>query len=111
VKLTLGLTSSVNKTGSRPLANLSEAWIGLGEEYLEGPPAQEAYTKARAASDHALAPLSPDLASAHRARGDLLMTADLDRRGAEAEFRRALELQPSQAGKRFWRICVRLWVR
>jgi Tfp pilus assembly protein PilF len=110
VKLTLGLTSSVNKTGSRPLANLSEAWIGLGEEYLAGPPVQEAYTKARAASDHALA-LSPDLASAHRARGDLLMTADLDWRGAEAEFRRALELQPSQAGRRFWRICVRLWVR
>jgi hypothetical protein len=32
------------------VANLSEAWIGLGEEYLEGPPAQEAYTEARAVS-------------------------------------------------------------
>jgi TolB-like protein/Flp pilus assembly protein TadD len=78
-------------------SNLSEAWITLGSEFLEGPPAQDAYTKARAASDHALA-LSPDLAAAHRVRGDLLQNVDFDWRGAAAEYRRALELQPSHAG-------------
>ena len=54
----------------------------------------EAFAKAREAADRALA-LSPDLAAAHLARGDLLQVADFDWRGAEAEFRRALELAPN----------------
>ena len=63
-------------------------------------PAQEAYAKAREAADRALA-LSPDLAAAHHARGDLLQNADFDWRGAEAEFRRALELAPNDAEAKF----------
>jgi len=58
------------------------------------------YAKARDAADRALA-LSPDLADAHNARGDLLQTADLDWRGAEAEYRRALELSPNDARAKF----------
>ena len=61
--------------------------------FLEGAAAQEAYAKARAAGDRALT-LAPDLAAAHNARGDLLQSADFDWHGAEAEYRRALELAP-----------------
>ena len=69
-----------------PGAGLSSAWTGLGVDFLEGAPAQEAYAKAREAADRALA-LSPDLAAAHNARGDLLQLVDFDWRGAEAEYR------------------------
>ena len=48
---------------------LSRAWTGLGGEFLEGPPAQEASAKARAAADRALS-LSPELAAAHLARAE-----------------------------------------
>jgi TolB-like protein/Tfp pilus assembly protein PilF len=77
-------------------SKLCDMWITLGSGYLEDAPAQEAYAKAREAVDRALA-LSPDLATAHGARGYLLQIADLDWHGAEAEFRRALELAPNDA--------------
>jgi TolB-like protein/Tfp pilus assembly protein PilF len=81
-------------------SELSRAWIGLSGDFLEGAAAQEAYAKAREAADRALA-LSPNLAAAHNTRGDLLQTADLDWRGAEAEYRRALELSPNDARAKF----------
>jgi TolB-like protein/Flp pilus assembly protein TadD len=77
-------------------SELSHAWTFFSGDFLEGTAAQEAYAKAREAADRALA-LSPNLATAHNARGDLLQTADLDWRGAEAEYRRALELSPNDA--------------
>jgi TolB-like protein/Tfp pilus assembly protein PilF len=73
---------------------LSREWSGLAGTFLEGAPAQEAYAKAREAADRALA-VSPGLADAHVARGDLLAYADFDWRGAEAEYRRALLLAPN----------------
>lgn len=72
---------------------LSIAWSSLGAIYLGGAPMQAAYAKAREAADRALT-LSPDLAAAHVARGDLFEVADFDWHGADAEFRRALELAP-----------------
>src|ERR1700733_13621887 len=81
-------------------SELSRVWAGLGGEYLEGAPAQEAFNKARAAADRALA-LSPELAAAHLARGYLLQVADFDWRGAETEFRRALELAPNDGAATF----------
>jgi len=75
-------------------SGLSRAWTALRAEFLQGAPAREAYEKARAAGDRALA-LAPDLAAAHVARADLLRRVDFDWRGAEAEFRRALELAPN----------------
>ena len=75
---------------------IASTWTSIGSGYLEDAPQQEAYAKARAAVDRALA-LSPDLATAHGARGYLLLMADLDWHGAEAEFRRALELAPNDA--------------
>jgi TolB-like protein/Flp pilus assembly protein TadD len=80
---------------------LSRTWLALGIGYLEGAPAQEAYAKARAASDRALS-LSPELAAAHVSRGVLLAYADLDWRGSEAEFRRALELAPNDGETRVY---------
>ena len=79
---------------------LSRAWAELGTNYLERVSAQEAYAKARTAASRALA-LSPDLAAAHVARGFLLQNADFDWRGAEAEFRRAMELAPNNAEAKF----------
>ena len=81
-------------------SGLSEAWTTLSIYYLGGTEAQEASAKAREAADRALA-LSPDLAAAHRARGGLLQAADFDWHGAEAEFRRAMALAPSDAEAKF----------
>ena len=81
-------------------SGLSGAFTGLGVEFLEGAPAQEAYAKARAAADRALT-LSPELADAHIALGQLLYNADFDWRGAEAQYRRALEITPNDARAKF----------
>jgi TolB-like protein/Flp pilus assembly protein TadD len=75
-------------------SRLSRAWTRLGQDYLDGSHAQEAYAHARAAADRALA-LAPNLAAAHLARSWQLGAADFDWRGAEAEARRALELAPN----------------
>jgi len=78
---------------ARAWSMLAIAGADLGG-VLAGAPAQEVFAKAREASDRALA-LAPDSGEAHRARGALLMIADLDWHGAEAEFRRALALAPN----------------
>lgn len=76
---------------------MSYEWSGLATSFLAGVPAQQAYAQARSAADTALA-LAPDLAAAHRARGNLFLTADLNWTAAEAEYRRAVELAPNDAG-------------
>ncbi len=81
-------------------SGLSHAWTNLSSNYLAGALAQEPYAKARAAAERALA-LSPDLAAAHLARGDLLLLADFDWRGAEEEYRRALALAPNDGEAKF----------
>jgi TolB-like protein/Flp pilus assembly protein TadD len=81
-------------------SELSRAWITLSGDFLEGAAAPEANAKAREAGDRALA-LSPDLAAAHNARGNLLKLVDFDWRGAEAEYRRARELSPNDAQAQF----------
>jgi len=77
----------------------SRLWTALAG--LGGAPQQEAYAKAREASERALA-LSPELAAAHVARGYLLDNANFDWRGAEAEYRRALALAPNDAEAQFY---------
>ena len=81
-------------------SELSRAWVDLGGDFLEGAAAAEANAKAREATERALA-LSPDLAAAHNARGDLLQLVDFNWGGAEAEYRRALELSPNEAQAQF----------
>jgi len=83
-------------------SRLPQARTRLSKASLDGAPAQEAYAKARTAVDRALT-LSPDLAEAHLARGDVLLNTDFDWRGAEAEFRRATELAPNDGEAKFSR--------
>ena len=74
---------------------LSNTWTGLAGQYLDGAPAQQAFVQARTAADAALA-LEPNLAMAHNARGILLLSGDFNWTGAEAEFRRAMQLAPNE---------------
>lgn len=77
-------------------AELSRAWTGLAIAFLEGTPAQKAYTQARTAANAALA-LNPNLAAAHGAHGYVLLNADFDWTGAQAEYRQALQLAPNDS--------------
>lgn len=77
-------------------AALSDTWTTLAAAFLTGSEAQQAYAKARAAANTALA-LEPQLAVAHDAHGTLLIRADFDWAGAQAEFQRATQLSPDGA--------------
>jgi len=77
-------------------ANLANTWARLGATFLNGEDQRQAYAKARAAVDQALQ-LDPDLATAHFSRGLLLQWTDFDWTGAEAEYRRAVELAPNDS--------------
>ena len=82
-------------------SDLAQAWTTLSSGFLGGESEQEAYAKARESADRALA-LSPDLAAAHLAQGYLLQNADLDWRGAEADYHRAMELAPNDGEAKFF---------
>jgi TolB-like protein/Flp pilus assembly protein TadD len=82
-------------------ADLGRTEAGLAAEFLGGAAARETNARARAAVLKALA-LDPQLASAHAAHGYLLLTADFDRRGSEAEFRQALALAPRDPEMQFF---------
>ena len=81
-------------------AEQSRTATGMAARYLEGEPAQQAYAQARQAATTALA-LTPELAAAHGALGFLHLTADFDWAGAEAEYRRALQLAPNDGKAKF----------
>lgn len=74
------------------------AWAGLAYAYGElghSPfPEDDAYPRAKAAADRALA-LDPDLAEAHLAVGVYRMYYEWDFAGAEQEFERAININPS----------------
>ena len=78
---------------------LSQTWNTLGGRFLEGATMQEARTNAREAAERGRA-LSPQLAAAHVAMGNVLLT-DFDWRGADAEYRRALALVGNDADALF----------
>ena len=80
-------------------ASLSRASTLLAAEFAAGVQAQQAIARGRDAVATALS-LEPDLATAHTARAYLLFTADLDWRGAENEYRRALQLAPDDEDAR-----------
>jgi len=75
-------------------AMLSGAWANIAVQFLGGQPARQAYSTARTAADTALM-LDPNLAAAHQARGYILINADLNWVAAESEYRRAVQLAPS----------------
>jgi TolB-like protein/tetratricopeptide (TPR) repeat protein len=73
------------------------AW--LSGEYLAAAEAATINLQAHKDVDTALQ-LDPDVATAHEARGELLSAFDFEWKGAESEFRRAVELAPdSQANE------------
>ncbi len=82
-------------------SRLANAWTDMSVSVLEAAPAKEARGKAREAVDRAVA-LSPDLADAHATRGYLLQFGDFNWREAEAEYGRAAELAPYNAGAKFF---------
>ncbi|MFY9552881.1 MAG: protein kinase [Thermoanaerobaculia bacterium] len=82
------------------------AYSGLADSYVVLPsysimsPA-EAHPRARAAARKALE-IDDSLAPAHATLGLILTDYDHDWPGAESEFKRAIELDPSYATARFW---------
>jgi TolB-like protein/tetratricopeptide (TPR) repeat protein len=76
-------------------AALAQADIFVAQQFGNGAQkAQQAFAAARVATNKALA-LDPDLAATHFVRGLLLLSADLDWNGTEAEFQRAVQLAPN----------------
>jgi TolB-like protein/Flp pilus assembly protein TadD len=78
---------------ARAYAALAGAETFLAD-YSKGAQAQQTFAAARTAVNTALA-LNPNLAAAHGTRGLLLLLADIDIAGTEAEFKRAAELAPN----------------
>ncbi len=75
------------------------AWAWLGSAYyqlayLGAIPQQQGYQQSREAAQQALR-LDPDSADAHRVLGHIKLNWDWDWSGADAEYRRALELEPN----------------
>lgn len=83
---------------ARAYAALAGAEIFL-TDYVSGAQTQQAFAAARIAVDKAL-DLDPNLAAAHGARGLLLIFADIDLAGAEAEFKQAVKLAPNDLDAR-----------
>jgi adenylate cyclase len=79
-------------------AMLANQLISLAGETI---PAAEAFPRARELIERALA-LEPDSSEAHLARGNLAFQDERNWALAEAEFRRAIELNPSNAPAHFW---------
>jgi TolB-like protein/Tfp pilus assembly protein PilF/predicted Ser/Thr protein kinase len=79
----------------------ARAWVGLANAHWSQAgggyvPAAEGYGKAREDVEKALA-LDPNLAEAHAALGSIRMLYDWDWSGADAEYSRALEIEPGNA--------------
>ena len=81
-------------------ARLSGVWQGYANQLLGGEELKSARVKGRMAAVTALS-LDPDLSEAHRVHGDVLLTTEFDWDGAEAEYRRALQLAPNNGGAKY----------
>jgi TolB-like protein/Flp pilus assembly protein TadD len=88
-------------------ANLAMAYTELTESGVTAP--DVAYERAAEAAANALK-LDPDLAAAHCTTAHIKMARDFDWSGAEQEFKRALELSPSDddAYDLYGRLCAGL---
>jgi len=90
-------------------AGLANSYVMLGSTPYDALPPKEAMPKAKAAALKALE-LDERLAEAHTALAHTLLYYDWDWAGAEREFQRAVELNPSYATARQW-YAEYLWVR
>jgi serine/threonine-protein kinase len=92
-------------TAIRQDAGYAEAWAGLSETYYYISsvylPSAEAMPRARAAAQKAIE-LDEGLAQAHASLGVVAAWYDWDWASAEREFRRAIELNPSDAAAHFF---------
>ncbi len=84
----------------------AQAYAGLAETYdllpqFAGANLEESLSKAKDAAGRAEA-LDPNLAAAHRAKAFAMFFGDWDIGGSDAEFRRALALDPSSAQTHQW---------
>ena len=81
--------------------NYARAWVGLSEVHSRQAdsgyvPVDEGYAKARKEVEKALE-LDPNLAEAHAQMGWIKRNYDWDWTGADAAYKRALELEPANA--------------
>ena len=85
--------------------NYALAWAGTADAYYQLSsivlPPSEAMPKARAAAMKALE-IDESLGEAHASLGIIKAQYDWDRKGAEKEFRRAIDLNPSYASAHQW---------
>jgi adenylate cyclase len=90
------LDEAVKRDSGFALAHATIAWVylELGLAVAGSLPADDAFRRARAAVAKALE-LDPQLAEAHAVLGHLKYAADYDWAGAEAELKRAIELNPN----------------
>jgi DNA-binding winged helix-turn-helix (wHTH) protein len=84
----------------------AEAYAGLANSYIVLPmlttvSTEDAYLKARQAAEKAIA-LDDSLAQGHLAEAEIKLYCDWDFRGAEKEFRRALERDANDAQSHQW---------
>jgi TolB-like protein/Tfp pilus assembly protein PilF len=82
-------------------AGLADSYGLLGLSFYDVLPPAEAMPKAKAAAMKAL-DIDPGLAAPHAALGWVRLHYDWDWAGAEAAFRRSLELDPTRATTRHW---------
>jgi serine/threonine-protein kinase len=82
-------------------AGLADSYGVLGLSIYDGLPAREAMPKARAAALRALE-IDPGLAAPHAALGWVRLHFEWDWPAAEADFRRALAVDPRRATSRHW---------
>jgi eukaryotic-like serine/threonine-protein kinase len=97
LKLGLGyLEEAVARDPAYALAHaaIAKAYTDVGLGVMGATPPDEAFARAKLASDRALA-LEPRLAEAHAALGHLKYVCDYDWTGAEAELKLAIELNPN----------------
>ena len=86
--------------------NYAPAYVGISDSYIVQSnfsiiPSTEGFPKARAAVIKALE-IDEQYGEAHRSLARIKMDFDRDRRGAEIEFKRALELNPNHASSYHW---------
>jgi tetratricopeptide (TPR) repeat protein len=81
--------------------NYAQAYAGLADASSGLGPPKEVYPRAKALAEKALA-LDNSLSEAHTSLAICLNVFDWDWRGAEKEFKRAIELNPSYATAHQW---------
>jgi len=80
-------------------AAIADCWGYLAENFVEPP--REVMPKALAAAERAIA-IDPNAAEGHISRGMVKLDYEWDREGAQAEFQRALQLNPGSMWAHHW---------